>query len=94
MARRRFLIAYDICEPRRLRQVCKTMEEYGDRLQYSVFICDLSRTELTHARAKVERQMDLSEDSIVIVDLGNTDTARFTFIGRRRPLPDHGPKIV
>ena len=38
MARRRFLIAYDICDPKRLRQVCKTMEEYGERLQYSVFI--------------------------------------------------------
>lgn len=94
MARRRFLIAYDICEPRRLRQVCKTMEEYGERLQYSVFICDLSRTELVHARAQVERQMNLTEDSVVIVDLGEATSARFTFVGRRRPLPDHGPRII
>lgn len=94
MARRRFLIAYDIREPKRLRQVCKTMEEYGERLQYSVFICDLSRTELIHARAQVERQMNLSQDSVVIVDLGDIDSARFTFIGQRRPLPSNGPKIV
>jgi CRISPR-associated protein Cas2 len=94
MARRRFLIAYDICEPKRLRHVCKTMEEYGERLQYSVFICDLSRTELIHARAKAERQMDLTEDSIVIVDLGDVSSARFTFVGQRRPLPSHGPKII
>ncbi len=94
MARRRFLIAYDICEPKRLRRVCKTMEAYGERLQYSVFVCDLSRSELVHARATVERQMDMSEDSVVIVDLGETDSARFTFVGRRRPLPDHGPRIV
>ena len=52
MARRRFLIAYDISDPKRLRRVCKTMEEYGDRLQYSVFICDLSRAELIHARGR------------------------------------------
>jgi CRISPR-associated protein Cas2 len=94
MARRRFLIAYDIREPTRLRQVCKTMEEYGERLQYSVFICDLSRSELVHARARVERQMDLSKDSVVIVDLGDVDGARFTFIGQRRPLPTSGPRIV
>lgn len=94
MARRRFLVAYDISEPRRLRQICKIMEEYGDRLQYSVFICDLSRAELIHARAKVEQQMELTEDSVVIVDLGDANTARFTFIGQRRPLPDHGPKIL
>ncbi|GEL17534.1 CRISPR-associated endonuclease Cas2 [Pseudonocardia asaccharolytica] len=94
MARRRFLIAYDICDPKRLRQVCKTMEEYGERLQYSVFTCDLSRTELIRARAQVEQQMNLSQDSVVIVDLGDVDSARFTFIGQRRPLPTHGPKIV
>lgn len=94
MARRRFLIAYDIREPKRLRQVCKTMEEYGERLQYSVFIGDLSRSELLHCRAKVERQMELTEDSVVIVDLGDTDNARFTFIGQRRPLPDVGPRIL
>ena len=94
MARRRFLIAYDISEPRRLRQVCKTMEEHGERLQYSVFVCDLSRAELVHARAQVEHHMNLAEDSVVVVDLGDTDTARFTFIGRRRPLPTHGPRIV
>jgi len=94
MARRRYLIAYDIREPSRLRQVCKTMEEYGERLQYSVFICDLSRSELLHARSKVEHQMELGEDSVVIVDLGTTDDARFTFIGQRRPLPDMAPRVV
>lgn len=94
MARRRFLIAYDICEPRRLRQVCKTMEEYGERLQYSVFVCDLSRAELVHARAQFERQMNLAEDSVVIVDLGEIDSARFTFVGRRRPLPSNNVKII
>ena len=94
MARRRYLIAYDISEPRRLRRVCKTMEEYGERLQYSVFICDLSRTELVHARAKVEQEMELAEDSVVIVDLGDAQTAKFTFIGQRRPLPDAGVRIV
>lgn len=94
MARRRFLIAYDICEPKRLRQVCKTMEEYGERLQYSVFVCDLSRSELVHTRAQVERQMNLGEDSVVIVDLGDVDSARFTFVGRRRPLPTNEPRIL
>lgn len=94
MARRRFLIAYDIHNPARLRQICKTMEEYGERLQYSVFICDLSRSELVHARAQVENQMDLGADSVVIVDLGDTDSARFTFIGQRRPLPANAPRII
>ena len=94
MTRRRFVIAYDISDPKRLRHVCKTMEEYGDRLQYSVFICDLSRTELVHARAAVQRQMKLTEDSVVIIDLGEPHTSKITFIGQHRNVPTHEPRII
>ncbi len=94
MARRRFLIAYDIADPVRLRRVCKWMEGCGDRLQYSVFICDLSRSELVHARARVEAEIVMTEDSVVIVDLGELSDARFLFIGRRRPLPSTGPTVI
>ncbi len=91
MARRRFLIAYDVADPKRLRRVCKVMEGYGDRLQYSVFVSDLSASELIHARAEVEDEMLMTEDSVVIVDLGEVADARFLFIGRRRRLPTLGP---
>lgn len=94
MARRRYLIAYDIADPIRLRRVCKVMEGYGDRLQYSVFVCDLSRSELVHTRMDVEAEMLMSEDSLVIVDLGELSDARFLFVGRRRPLPRTGPRVI
>jgi CRISPR-associated protein Cas2 len=94
MARRRFLIAYDIANPKRLRRVCKIMESYGERLQYSVFISDLSPSELVHARAEVEKEMLMTEDSVVIVDLGEIANARFLFLGRHRALPTPGPRII
>jgi CRISPR-associated protein Cas2 len=37
VARRRFLVAYDIADPVRLRRVCAVMEDHGERLQYSIF---------------------------------------------------------
>jgi CRISPR-associated protein Cas2 len=70
------------------------MEGYGDRLQCSVFVCDLSRSELVHARSSVEAEMLMTEDSVVIVDLGELSAARFLFIGQRRPLPDRGPRVI
>lgn len=94
MARRRYLTAYDIREPARLRQICKLMEAHGERLQYSVFVCDLTKTELTHLRARAEGIMNLSVDSVVIIDLGNVDAARFMFVGQRDPLPVRGNQIV
>ena len=94
MARRRYLIAYDISSPIRLRRVSKIMEAYGDRLQYSVFISDLSPSELVHARAEVEAEMVMTEDSVVIVDLGEVALARFVFLGMRRTLPNSGARVV
>lgn len=94
MPRRRHLIAYDIREPSRLRRICKLMEAHGERLQYSVFVCDLTRTELVHLRFDAEQIMNLSSDSVVIIDLGNVDAARFTFVGKREELPQRGDQIV
>jgi len=94
MTRRRFLIAYDVRDQKRLRRVCKVTEKYGDRLQYSVFVCDLSPTELVHAKADMERTMLMTEDSVVIVDLGQVTDICFEFLGRRRPLPRAGAHIV
>lgn len=94
MARRRHLIAYDIRDPYRLRRICKLMEAHGERLQYSVFVCDLTKTELTRMRASAEGIMNLAVDSVVIIDLGNLDDARFTFVGHREQLPQRGDQIV
>lgn len=36
-----YLVAYDITEPKRLRRICRILEGFGTRLQYSVFWCDI-----------------------------------------------------
>jgi CRISPR-associated protein Cas2 len=95
MARRRHLVAYDIRDERRLRSVAGCMERYGDRIQYSVFVCDLSDRELVLLRTDIEGIIRSSVDSVMIIDLGPIDaTSRFTFIGRHEDLPDGGAVIV
>ena len=37
----RTLVSYDISDDKRRRKVCKILEGYGYRVQYSVFECDL-----------------------------------------------------
>ena len=95
MARHRYLIAYDIADPRRLRQVIKVMEAYGQRLQYSVFLCDLTGLEVTRWRTEILDIVDTHEDSIVTIDLGpTTRAAEITVLGVPRTLPRSGPTIV
>jgi len=95
MARRRYLVAYDIREDRRLRNVATCMEGYGERIQYSVFICDLSEQEAVLMRGDVELRMKPSEDSVMIIDLGRAgDSSRFLFLGYHEKLPASSPVIV
>lgn len=95
MPRRRYLVAYDIRDDKRLRSVATCMEGYGDRIQYSVFICDLSDQEFVTMRGDLETRIRTPEDSVMIIDLGRPhDTTRFLFIGRHEPLPSDDAIIV
>ncbi len=95
MARRRYLVAYDIREDRRLRNIATCMEGYGTRIQYSVFVCDLSDREAVLMRGDIEDHMKPSEDSVMVIDLGRAgDSERFLFLGRHEKLPTSAAVII
>jgi CRISPR-associated protein Cas2 len=67
--RRLYLVAYDICEPRRLRKVFKTMQGFGEHLQLSVFQCDLTAIDRIEMQAALEGIINRDEDEVLIIDL-------------------------
>ena len=90
MPRRRYLVLKDICEQGRLRRVHDTVRSAGQRFQYSVFLCDLSETELITLKWKLGELIDHSSDSVAFVDLGSPDRLgrrTFQFLGIRPSLP-------
>lgn len=94
MSRHRYLIAYDISDDMRLRKVLRLMKGYGTRLQYSVFLCDLSRMEFLRWLADIHQVVELDEDSVVHLDLGPPVDDLIKVIGKARCLPPRGPMIV
>lgn len=95
MSRRRYLIGYDIADDKRLRRVIKVMEAHGTRLQYSVFLCDLSGMELVAWRKQILAVVDLGTDSIVTIDLGQSDApTSVTVLGVPRALPFSGAVVI
>lgn len=69
----RYIVSYDICDPRRLRLVHRTVRGFGEPLQYSVFQCDLSPSErilLIEALAPIINHW---EDQVMFIDLGPAD---------------------
>jgi CRISPR-associated protein Cas2 len=95
VARRRYLVAYDIREDRRLRNIATCMEGYGTRIQYSVFVSDLSGQEAVHMRGDIKDRMKPSEDSVMVINLGRAgDSTRFLFLGHHQKLPSRAAVIV
>lgn len=96
--RRRFLVCYDIRDERRLRQVHDVAKSFGTPLQYSVFVCDLNRSERLRLETEFRQEIDFRVDSIVFIDLGETigrGAEAFEFLGAQPfPLPQGGPTIV
>ncbi|WP_419918082.1 CRISPR-associated endonuclease Cas2 [Candidatus Poriferisocius sp.] len=95
--RKRYLIAYDICDPKRLRKVHKTLLGYGWSMQYSVFICDLDAMELISVKSDLGDIIHHNEDSIAMIDIGDPNQRGkncFQFMGVSVPLPTSGPVIL
>lgn len=68
--RNTYLVCYDICGDKRLRAVYKTMRDFGDHLQYSVFECQLTRADLARCRHALSEIIDHGDDQVLFVDLG------------------------
>jgi CRISPR-associated protein Cas2 len=70
MSRIRYLVSYDISDPKRLRQVARSLEGFGVRLQYSVFECPLDDLRLAKLKAELQSLLDHAEDQVLFVSLG------------------------
>jgi CRISPR-associated protein Cas2 len=94
--RTRYLLTYDIREPRRLRRVHQVATDYGEPPQYSVFVCDLTDAELVGLRLALRHEMHLTTDSAALFDLGSA-TGRgvrcVELLGPAPELPTDGPTI-
>ncbi len=93
------LISYDVSttDPegrRRLRKVAKACQDYGTRVQYSVFECSVGEKEFIKLRAKVLDIIDVGEDSVRIYRLGEDAAAKTEHHGVRVPLDPDGPLVV
>lgn len=83
--RHRYLVCYDIADPKRLRAVFKKMHGFGDPVQYSVFRCDLSPAERVLLIEALHRLINHREDRVMIVRLGSVDEPpqdRIQFLGQ------------
>jgi len=64
------LVCYDVSSNRRRRRVAGVLEDLGERVQESVFLCELRRRERRDLRHRLREWIDPRTDSLLMVDLG------------------------
>lgn len=84
----RYIVTYDISDPKRLRRIFRTMKGYGDPLQYSVFQCDLSASERVLMIDALSGIINHREDQVMLINIGpaeNRGRQSIETLGRALP---------
>ena len=92
------VITYDVdtttpAGAKRLRQVAKICDRYGMRVQKSVFEVLVDAAQLVALKAELNRQIDVSSDSIRIYRLGNSYKNKIDTMGRA-PRVQAGEELI
>ena len=93
------LITYDVntetdAGKKRLRKVAKQCENYGQRVQNSVFECLIDPARLKQLQANLEKLIDKDKDSLRYYYLGDEWRKRVEHIGAKAGLDLEGPLIT
>ncbi len=93
------LITYDVSTSeesgeKRLHKVAKQCQNYGQRVQNSVFECILDPAQLTQLKNQLIEIIDVEKDSLRFYYLGNEWRTRVEHIGAKKNIDLEGIIIV
>lgn len=92
------LVTYDVAMDetgqKRLRHVAKICKNYGQRVQFSVFECELDPALWTFVKNKLEDTIDPNKDSLRYYYLGSNWKRRVEHFGAKKSRDMDGPLIL
>lgn len=92
------LVAYDVSTQtaagrRRLRRVARACLDFGQRVQNSVFECEVDPAQWASLRARLIVEIDQQADSLRFYRLGAQGRARVEHVGAKPTLDLDGPLV-
>ena len=92
------LITYDVSTSssggqKRLRKVAKLCQNYGQRVQNSVFECIVDSAQFATLKFKLYQIIDVKKDSLRFYHLGNNYKTKVEHIGVKESIDIEGPII-
>ena len=93
------LVSYDVSVTsrggqRRLRHVAKECQNYGQRVQFSVFECLVDPAQWTKLKNMLESIIDIKFDSLRYYYLGSNWENKVEHVGTKPSLNLEGPLII
>ncbi len=93
------LVTYDVntetpAGRRRLRRVARACENYGQRVQFSVFECLVDPAQWAVLRFRLLAEIDEEQDSLRFYFLGSNWKPRVEHVGAKPAYDPEGPLIV
>ena len=58
------VVSYDVVDDKKRTRIAKTMKNFGERVQKSVFECRIDDQQFIRMKKALEEFMDMNEDSI------------------------------
>ncbi len=92
------LITYDVSTisntgQKRLRKVSKICQNYGQRVQNSVFECVVDSTQFAALKIELANVIDKEKDSLRFYQLGNNYKNKVEHLGIKESVDVEGPLI-
>ena len=92
------LITYDVSTEsdggkRRLRRVARACLDFGQRVQYSVFECEVDPTQWVKLKDRLCKEIDAETDSLRFYHLGANWKPRVEHVGAKPALDLDGPLV-
>ena len=93
------LISYDVMTSdtggqRRLRRVAKACIDYGKRVQFSVFECDVDPAKWIVLRNRLIKEINQEKDSLRFYFLGSNWKRRIEHVGAKEPIDFDDPIVI
>ncbi|MCK9275771.1 MAG: CRISPR-associated endonuclease Cas2 [Syntrophales bacterium] len=93
------LVSYDVAVDdnkgsKRLRRVSKACQDYGQRVQYSVFECIVDPAQWTTLKDRLIKEINEEKDSLRFYYLGSNWRRRVEHVGAKKPIDQEGPLVV
>ena len=89
-----YAICFDVSDNRRLRRVANELENFGVRVQRSLFECWLDDSELAELKTRLERLIDPNEDHVRYYPLCPKDLPNIQLDGGSAVAVDSGYHLL